>query len=251
MKKLILTFIFLSSIQVFAQESDPKAIELADKVMKALGGTKAWDNTRHITWNFFGSRRLVWDKWTGNVRVDNLRDGMTSLININTETGKIFKNGTEITQPDSVAKYVKRAKGAWINDSYWLVMPYKLRDDGVTLKYIGKEKTQDGKDAEVIQLTFKNVGNTPDNKYKVFIDPASNLVVQWQYFAKFTDEKPGFTLPWQNYKPYGKILLSGDRGERKLTDIKVFEALPDAIYQSFDKPDFSKAKDFNTKKDTF
>ncbi len=41
--------------------SDPKAVDLADVVMKAMGGRKAWDNTHLITWNFFGTRRLVWD----------------------------------------------------------------------------------------------------------------------------------------------------------------------------------------------
>jgi hypothetical protein len=237
MKLFLILPIFFYSFFVNAQEaSDPKAIELADKVMKALGGQKNYDKTRHITWNFFGVRRLTWDKWTGNVRIDNLRDNTVSLINVNTDTGRIFRNGAEVTQPDSVSKYVKRAKGAWINDSYWLVMPYKLKDNGVTLKYIGTEQTLEKKDAEVVQLTFKNVGNTPDNKYKVYIDPITNLVVQWSYFPKFTDEKPQFSLPWKNYEKYGKILLSGDRGERKLTEIKVFEKLPDTVYQSFDKP---------------
>jgi hypothetical protein len=233
---LILSILFCSFFVNAQEASDPKAIELADKVMKALGGQKNYDKTRHITWNFFGARVLTWDKWTGNVRIDGLREKSVSLINVNTDTGKIFRNGAEVTQPDSVAKYVKRAKGAWINDSYWLVMPYKLKDNGVTLKYLGTEQTLEKKDAEVIQLTFKNVGNTPDNKYKVYIDPSTNLVVQWSYFPKFTDEKPQFSMPWKDYQKFGKILLSGDRGERKLTDIKVFETLPDAVYQSFDKP---------------
>lgn len=237
MKLCLILPIFFFSFLVNAQEaSDPKALKLADKVMKAMGGQKNYDKTRHIIWNFFGSRIITWDKWTGNVRIDGLRDKSVSLININTDTGKIFRNGAEVTHPDSVAKYVKRAKGAWINDSYWLVMPYKLKDNGVILKYLGTEQTLEKKDAEVIQLTFKNVGNTPENKYKVYIDPTTNLVVQWAYFPKFTDEKPAFTMPWRDYQKFGKILLSGDRGERKLTDIKVFQTLPDAVYQSFDKP---------------
>lgn len=246
---LLLAFtLFIPNL--YAQEaSDAKAIELADKAMKAMGGEKNWNNTRHITWNFFNSRRLTWDKWTGDVRIDNLRDNSVILLNINTEKGKVFKWGNEQTHPDSVAKYVKQGKGAWINDSYWLVMPYKLRDNGVTLKYLGSEKTQDGKDAEVIQLTFTNVGNTPQNKYKVWFDNSTNLVSQWAYFAKSTDEKPGFIRSWEGYKPYGKILLGGKRGDRELTEIKVFEELPEKIYTSFEKPDFSKAKDFNTKKD--
>jgi hypothetical protein len=251
MKKLLFfCIIVLISQSLKAQEtSDTKAIEIADKVMAAMGGKKAWDETRHITWNFFGARILTWDKWTGNVRIDFPRDNSVILININTDAGKVFKYGAEQTAADSVKKYMKTGKGAWINDSYWLTMPFKLKDNGVTLKYLGEGKTELGKDAYLLQMTFKEVGNTPNNMYKVWVEKESNLLTQWAYFSKSTDEKPGFTRPWTEYKPYGKIILSGERGDRDLTEIKVFEALPESIYTDFKKPDFSNAKDYNKKKD--
>ena len=34
--------------------SDEKAIEIADKVMKSIGGRENWDNTKYLRWNFFG-----------------------------------------------------------------------------------------------------------------------------------------------------------------------------------------------------
>ncbi|TDB63324.1 hypothetical protein [Arundinibacter roseus] len=216
--------------------SDAKAVALADDVMEALGGRKNWDKTRFITWNFFGNRRLTWDKWTGDVRIDYLKTDQITLVNINTKAGKVMKNGQELTQPDSVAKYLSQGHSAWINDAYWLVMPYKLKDSGVTLKYVGPEKTEDGADAEKIQLTFERVGDTPQNKYHVWISPESNLVTQWAYFAKADSEKPNFVLPWKNYKQHGKIMLSGDRGQRQLTDIQVFSKLPSTVFTSFEKP---------------
>ncbi|MEJ2086172.1 MAG: hypothetical protein P8Y44_10915, partial [Acidobacteriota bacterium] len=42
-----------------AEASDDEAIVIADQVMEALGGRKAWDDTRYLTWNFFGRRRHV------------------------------------------------------------------------------------------------------------------------------------------------------------------------------------------------
>lgn len=220
--------------------SDPKAVQLADQVMQAMGGRKAWDNTHLIAWNFFGVRKLVWDKWSGDVRVDNLRDDQTVILNINNNKGRVFKNGKELTDPDSVAKYVKQGKGAWINDSYWLLMPFKLKDSGVTLKYLGEDPTKDGKPADVIQMTFKNVGNTPDNKYKVWVDKQSHLVTQWAHYVKFTDEQPRFTLPWIDYQPHGGILLSGERGDRDLTDIMVFTGLPGEVFSDFTRTDLSR-----------
>jgi hypothetical protein len=219
-----------------AAGSDAKAIALADEAMDAMGGRKNWDKTRYITWNFFGSRRLTWDKWTGDVRIDYLKNDQTTLLNVNTDKGRVMKNGQELTQPDSVAKYVKQGKSAWINDSYWLVMPYKLKDSGVTLKYMGMDKTEEGADAEKIQLTFDSVGDTPQNKYYVWISPESHMVTQWAYFAKAENEKPNFVLPWKNYKEHGKIMLSGDRGPRQITEIQVFDKLPKTVFESFEKP---------------
>ena len=214
--------------------SDPEAIQLADSVMAAQGGRKNWDDTRYISWNFFGNRKLLWDKATGNVRVDYLKEDKKVLVNINTGEGKVYKDGAEVTQPDSVAKYVQQAKEAWINDSYWLVMPFKLKDSGVTLKYLGEETTQAGKPADVLQLTFDKVGVTPENRYKVYIDKETNLVSQWAYFKNANDPEPAFVMPWQDYQTYGKLKLSGDRGQAHITDIKVLDEVPESAFTSFE-----------------
>ena len=46
------------------------ANKIADEVMAAQGGLENWNNTRVIAWDFFGYRNLIWDKWTGDVRID-------------------------------------------------------------------------------------------------------------------------------------------------------------------------------------
>lgn len=234
----ILFLLFFVSLATTAQsqEVDPK--KLAQKVVESMGGQKAWDQTRILSWNFFGARTLTWDKWTGDVRIDLADKSTVYLININTLKGKIQIKGEEITQPDSVAKYVNQAKNIWINDSYWLIMPYKLQDPGVKMTYLGMEKTEDQQDAYKIQLTFESVGVTPQNKYWIYISPQSGLVIQWSYFANFQDEKPRFTLPWADYKTYGKIKLSGERGPRDLTNIQVLSKVDPAVFTSFSKPSF-------------
>lgn len=213
-----------------AAGSDAAAVALADKVMAAMGGRKAWDQAHYLAWNFFGMRHLIWDKKTGDVRIDFPQEDLTILVNINTLEGKVKKGGAVITHADSLEKYLEKGKNIWINDAYWLFMPFKLKDSGVTLHYLGEDTTQAGSPAEVIALTFDHVGHTPQNKYHVYIDKDSHLVSQWAYFANANQEKPNFVLPWQNYEQYDGILLSGDRGERKLTDIKVMEAVPSKTF---------------------
>lgn len=210
--------------------SDEKAIVLADQVMIAMGGRKNWDNTRYLTWNFFGRRTLLWDKNNGNVRIEIPADKMEIYFNLQDEQkGKVLRNQIEEIQSDTIAKYVKMGKSIWINDAYWLVMPFKLKDSGVTLKYIGKGTTAEGTPSDILQLTFQKVGDTPQNKYLVYIDEKDHLVKQWDYFKNATDDKAVFSTPWLDYKPFGGILLSGNRGVRQLTDINVYDKLPESL----------------------
>ncbi len=215
-------------------KSDPKAIEIADKVMQAMGGQKNWDETRFIVWDFFGSRKLCWDKWTGDVRIESAKDKYIVLVNINDLTGRVMKNGKEMTDPDSLSNFLNIGKSMWINDSYWLVMPFKLKDPGVSLKYLRKDTTSSGIASDVIQLTFDSVGESPDNKYEVYVDKKTNLVVEWAFFKNANDEKPQFKNEWKFYKKYGNILLSFDRGNGYyLTDIEVLEEMPPDLFTEF------------------
>src|SRR5687768_15463746 len=66
--------------------SDPAAVELADSVMVAMGGRQAWDNTRFISWNFFGNRNLIWDKKDERVRIESINDSITYIVNLNAMT---------------------------------------------------------------------------------------------------------------------------------------------------------------------
>jgi len=119
----------------------------------------------------------------------------------------------------------------WINDSYWLVMPYKLKDSGVTLTYAGEE-VSDTINADILELRFKNVGKTPDNKYQIYVNKKDRLIKQWAFYPKASDEEPRFKTPWKDYKAYGSILLSGDRGKYMLTDIRVGGGLAKELHAS-------------------
>jgi len=218
-----------SALHFNATDSDQKAIEIADKVMAAMGGRTAYDNTRYLTWNFFGSRKHWWDKKTGNIRIESQKDDFSLVMNIHNMKGKIKKDGALMTHPDSLSKYLQKGKEMWINDSYWLVMPYKLKDSGVTLTYVGEEKT-DTAHYEILGLTFNEVGVTPDNKYHVYVDSESNLIENWAFFRNAQDSVASFVTPWTGYKKYNGISLCGDRGKYQLTEIDVLEDVDKKLF---------------------
>jgi len=214
--------------------SDPAAVELADSIMAAMGGRENWDKTRFISWNFFGNRNLVWDKTMGRVRIESLKDSIIYLVNLNTLEGKVRVKGRELTEADSLKKMLNRGKSIWINDSYWLVMPFKLKDTGLTIKYLGEDTLMNGAKCNVLQLTFKDVGDTPQNKYHVYVDISDNLVKQWAYYSQANQDSSNFMRPWDNYNKYGNILLSADRSDGGgPKTVKVEEKLPDNVFTEF------------------
>lgn len=208
--------------------SDPRAIEIADRVMERLGGWRAWDNTRYLTWRFFGGRRHIWDKWTGNHR---LEDGdLVVLHNINDRSGRAWVGDVEITNPDTLTHRLEQAYSRWINDAYWLVMPYKLKDSGVTLTYEGEDMTEDGLPAYILELTFQGVGRTPQNRYQVWVDIDKSLVCQWSFYRDADNTEPRFVMPWANWQTHGDILLNDDFGARRHTEVAVLQEVAEEVF---------------------
>ena len=193
--------------------SDPAAVELADSIMVAMGGWKNWDDTRFISWNSFGIRNLIWDKKDSRVRIESLEDSITYLVDLETLSGKAYVKGEEVTKSDSLEIMMKRAQELWRRDAFWLVMPFKLKGNGVTLKYLGEDLMRTGDRCNVLQITYNADSDTPLAKYHVYVDLADNLVKQWAYYSNASQDSATFVLPWDNYKKYGNILLSADRSE--------------------------------------
>ncbi|MEM7229186.1 MAG: PT domain-containing protein [Planctomycetota bacterium] len=215
-----------------AEHSDPRAIELADEVMTALGGRSAWDSTRYIAWDFVGARTLLWDKQEHRVRIDmgdNAGASVVVVVDLATGDGRAWKNGSPMADEDGTT-LVRRGIDIWRNDSYWLVMPYKLKDDGVTLTYVGEDMTADQKQADVIALTYTGVGTTPDNKYHVYINRETKLVDQWDFYVNADDAEPQLSTPWAGWKRHGDIMLCGDRGRMQLSDIGVYDTVPETAF---------------------
>ena len=194
-----------------AAGSDPKAVAIADRVMREMGGYEAWQNAHYFGWTFFGNQYQIWDKYTGDFHWE--KDTLVANYNLNTKLGHVYSRGKDISTTPSGEKVLTQLTPIWINNSYWLLMPFKLKDSGVTLTYKGEGKTMDGAAADLLQMTFKNVGVTPQNRYEILVNRATGLVDEWAYFATATDPQPAFRRRWNEYERHGNLLLAAGRGE--------------------------------------
>ncbi|MBA3649565.1 MAG: hypothetical protein H0W62_13620 [Chitinophagales bacterium] len=234
MKKILICAFLISPIIGFTQQIDSRSSAVADSVMIALGGKQNWEKVHYLKWNFFGRRTIYWDKWTGDVRIEISGKKLVILTNINSKKGHVFRNTSELMQPDSNAYFMDRGYKIWANDSYWLLMPFKLKDPGVNISYVGTSRDTLNNDCYVMEVTFNKVGVTPENMYHIYVDRKNYLVTQWEYFEKSSEQKPDIKTPWWNYERHGNILLSGDRGpDGKITDIEVMDRVRTDLFSRF------------------
>jgi len=191
--------------------SDPRAVEIADRVMAALGGRERWDRLRYLRWTFEVAvndtlrpgRRHSWDKHTGWHRVEGATAGgqpYCYIENLNDSTGMAWVNGIRI-EGDSLEKLMRRAHGAWINDSYWFLMPYKLRDPGVILKVDGEAKDATGAVHDRLALSFENVGMTPGDRYWVYVNRANHRVERWEHLLQGA-RPPPVAWSWEGWEEH-------------------------------------------------
>lgn len=229
---------------------DPEVARLYRSMMDSLAPNGGWERTRYLQFDWLVGREdgwlrrsHRWDRMTGEYRltapVGEEGDTMLALFDVDapTEGERIWVNGDPVTEASRADSLARRAHAIFINDSYWLVMPYKWTDPGVVTSYAGTAELW-GKTYEVVELTFEGaVGLTPQNRYRAYLDPASGVMEIWQYFSEASDAEPGFTLAWTDWEEYGPILLSSRRenrdGEARIwfENLRAETSVPEAAFE--------------------
>src|SRR5579863_574301 len=228
-----------SQISAFDHKRDAKAEDVAHTMMNAMGGEKAWYAAHCVRFDFkvnaggkmVEDRSHLWDKMTGRYRLEEkTKDGKLRVVlfNINDRHGETYVDGKKV-EGAAGAKAVKDAYEAFINDMYWLAMPWKWLDQGVNLKYMGP-KTRDNESGEVVRLTFDHVGLTPGDRYDAFVSSQSHLMTHWDF--KLQDGNAG-SFDWQ-YTDTGGIKLAknhtGDKVSIDMGDVRVLDKVDEAVF---------------------
>ena len=139
-------------------------------------------------------------------------------FNVNTRAGEAVIDGKKITDAAQAKKYVDDGYEAFINDSYWLLAPFKIFDPGVSLTDGGEDKGPKGEPCDVIKLTFAGVGLTPKDVYWLYVDKKTHLVDEWKFVLN-GESKPPSAFAWSDWKKVGSIRAGVDapghgQGER-------------------------------------
>lgn len=171
---LLLGAYFFLNEKLPVGENPAKADEMAKKMQTALNKA-AWDSTNVISWKYKGGHEHIWDKknerilvtWGENKVFLNLKEW---------NKGKAYKQGKEITDAELD---VLRGQ-AWkffCNDSFWLIAPFKVFDEGTTRKIVKTDKS------EALLVTYASGGVTPGDSYLWFLDK-SGIPLKYKLWVK-------------------------------------------------------------------
>jgi hypothetical protein len=229
---LLILAVLFATLYLFQNEELPignnpeKADHLAKKMLTALN-KPAWDSTNLATWTFAGGHKYVWHKknemvsikWAVNLVFLNLKEW---------KKGKAFVNNKEI-KDKNLDVLRGKAYAMFCNDSFWLIAPYKVFDEGVSRNIV---KTEDQRDA--LLVTYSSGGVTPGDSYLWVLDE-NNVPLYFKMWVKIIPIGgiKGTWDNWSNTKTGAKIASSHKIGpiNNAITDIKTGHELSDLNLQ--------------------
>ncbi|WP_299216767.1 hypothetical protein [uncultured Aquimarina sp.] len=166
---LVVIVIFLIAILYFSlhkkmPEGTPgaEADNFAMQIQKAVQHDK-YVNTDYIQWTFRNKNHYLWNKKSGKVEVtwEGYKANLDLLNSINST---ITKNNAPIDNPEK-DKLLEKALSYFNNDSFWVVAPHKLFDEGVTRRLVNLEDGSKG-----LLITYGSGGTTPGDSYLWKVD---------------------------------------------------------------------------------
>jgi len=193
---------------------DAKSAPVVDALMNAMGGLAAWNQLPALRFDFVVQqkgkeamrRRHWWDKAHSRCRVEWTEQGkvVAADVNLMNRTGHSCTAGVADTDT-LLTKHVADAYAMWVNDTYWLIMPFKLHDPGVRIEYDRMVKRAGGV-YDVLSLSFAGVGLTPQDHYRLFLNRKTHRLDRWEYLLQ-GHKPPPQSAEWSDWQTVGPVMV--------------------------------------------
>ncbi|WP_370476921.1 hypothetical protein [Tamlana flava] len=184
-------FLFIGCKQKLERQSIEKEMPVKKKIAKAHG-FEHWKNVLEITFNFNGKRHWTWSPKTNDVTLITASD----TINYNRK---------------SVDSLSLNADRAFINDKFWLLIPFQLVwDKSASISEPIKEIAPIGKtELNKITLSYSNEGGyTPGDAYDIYFGD-DYLIKEW-IFRRGNQKEPSLTNTFEHYQDFNGIKIALD-----------------------------------------
>ncbi|OEK08366.1 hypothetical protein A8C32_02635 [Flavivirga aquatica] len=166
-----------------------KADILAHKMLDALN-YEAFKNTDYIEWTFKKRHHYRWNKANNSCEVYWKEYRVKLDLNDNTQSKAYIHSFN--TDGEIQTELINKALKYFNNDSFWLVAPYKVFDDGVERRLVTLENNE-----EALLVTHTTGGTTPGDSYLWLLDKSNKP----KAFKMWTSLLPidGIEASWANW----------------------------------------------------
>jgi hypothetical protein len=174
-----------------------KAEALAQKMVQAVNKA-AWDTTAIVGWTSRMGNVYIWDKKRNLVQIESKTT--KTLLNVNKQSGKVWENQTEVTDPAQAEKGIQNGYKAFINDAFWLNPVVKVFDEGTERSLVTLPDNTDGtsrENREGVLVTYKSGGVTPGDTYLWLVD-ANGVPTAWKFWVKILPIG-GIQFSWEDW----------------------------------------------------
>ena len=176
-----------------------KEISLAEKIANAHG-FENWKNVSKVSFTFQVDKDTIKGKgrtWTWFPKEDKV------LLRDNDTTYNYIRSQVDST---TIAK-----DKAFINDKFWLLIPFQLAWD--TSADITESKKAEApiskEELNMITLTYSNEGGyTPGDAYDIYYND-NYIIKEWTY-RKGNSEAPSLSTTFENIKDFNGIKIATD-----------------------------------------
>ena len=154
----LLVFGFIINKPLPEGTTGTEADALANKMLKALN-YETYQQTRFIEWSFRNSTyHYKWDKTNGIVTVK--WSNKKVIINLSNPELSMSYTDNKFISDKKNSSLAEKALDKFNNDSFWLVAPYKVFDEGATRSTVVLDDGSKG-----LLITYKSGGSTPGDSY--------------------------------------------------------------------------------------
>jgi hypothetical protein len=172
--------------------SDPKALEVADRVVAAAGGMDRWAAAKEIRWtqtvtSGSGAEPVefdqAWDRWNGRhyQRLHTKAGDVVVMRSLYSTGGTAFgESGRKraALAKEDIDRAMEAARERWSFDATLLTLPFLLEAPGAKLEMTGEFPAEgEGQPPlDALKLTFDPKDPTRTSTYYVMVNRGTNLI---------------------------------------------------------------------------
>ncbi|WP_299368012.1 hypothetical protein [Winogradskyella sp.] len=180
-------------------DESSKALSIAEKIANAHG-FKNWENVSEVKFTFKVDRDTIKGKgrsWVWKPKEDIVKMTVGEAV-------------VEYSRRQMDSSHIAADRG-FINDKFWLLVPFQLVWDASATISEPKEMVSPIKKEtlRMITLTYPNEGGyTPGDAYDIFFD--DNYMIREWVFRQGNSENPSLTTTFENYQDFSGIKIAID-----------------------------------------